>query len=333
MGSIFLHSWWRSSSTYFWQKFRPSPQFIAYYEPLSEGHAIGAPGSREDFLAGSPELWDSNHPPLGSRGYFAEYVPLYRAGTLPVLAANQIYGSFLLDPGDDCPSVERQFRVLAEAAEAAGCRAVFGCVRSLGRIAWLKQRLGGFHLLILRDPIDLWCAMQRQHYMANNDYFVPTSLLIAAKLAARPGLRPLFQPLDFLGIVGGGYQMEIRWMRRIVPLIVPVVAYEAFFTAWLLCVLRNAAAADLVADIGSFALAGERSRIARALEAEAGVALSFDDWQPPAHTGETRRALLSAETRVVRRLGSPDRERLAALAGRGDATLPTLRRLACCEAD
>jgi hypothetical protein len=330
MDPIFLHSWWRSSSTYFWLKFRRQSDCLAYYEPLHEGHAVEFTERDDAFFEDGPDGWDSGHPAIGPSGYFQEYRLLYDKRKLPRLAAAEIYGQFLLDPRAACPSVEKHVRVLVDHARRETLRPVLSFVRSFGRIAWLKQRFGGRHVLILRDPIDVWCAMARHQAMADNAFFIPTSLLIASKLALREEFRPLFGPLDLPGIEGAGLPQEKGWIRKIIPWIPPVTAYEVFFTAWVLCLARNGPATDVIIDVGSVHEIEAQGRLNAALANFGLPALDFADWRPPAHETATRRAFLAAELRVVERLSPEDGaalDRFLDGARKSDGDLPTLTRL------
>lgn len=69
---IIFHGFWRSSSTYFWSKFRELPEAVAYYEPF-HGSLSGAVCDRSN----SSLEWNSRHP--RSVDYFREIVAGYRS--------------------------------------------------------------------------------------------------------------------------------------------------------------------------------------------------------------------------------------------------------------
>ena len=68
-GSIFLHSGFRSGSTWFWHRFREARGTLAYYEPFHEKLAQLSLAHVSEF---GPQHWPSGHPELAAP-YFAEY--------------------------------------------------------------------------------------------------------------------------------------------------------------------------------------------------------------------------------------------------------------------
>ncbi len=64
---VFLHGFWRSSSTYFWNKFKYLNDTVAFYEPFHEILDINL----EDFPSNSSKDCESNHPNVSN--YWKEY--------------------------------------------------------------------------------------------------------------------------------------------------------------------------------------------------------------------------------------------------------------------
>src|SRR5271154_6526549 len=73
---IFLHSAYRSGSTWFWNRFRVCASAYAYSEPLNVNLATLTP---ESIAGDRPDLWPSGHP-ADIRPYNAEYEPLIAPG-------------------------------------------------------------------------------------------------------------------------------------------------------------------------------------------------------------------------------------------------------------
>jgi hypothetical protein len=69
---LVFHGFWRSSSTYFWSKFRGLPEVLAYYEPF-HGVLSGPVSERGDSSSG----WNSRHP--RESDYFREIISGYRS--------------------------------------------------------------------------------------------------------------------------------------------------------------------------------------------------------------------------------------------------------------
>ena len=70
---VFIHSSWRTSSTWVWLKFRQLPETMSYYEPF---HGLLAKRTRAEAQSIDYRSWDSNHPP--GDPYGLEYLPLIR---------------------------------------------------------------------------------------------------------------------------------------------------------------------------------------------------------------------------------------------------------------
>lgn len=140
---LYLHSSWRSSSTYVWAKFRTDPKAYCYFEPMAEHLRAATP----DVLGGVSWSY-AHHPPLDVP-YRAEFLPLLDPvdgirgfpGTGP-------YVRYRLEPGDEAPEWERYFQVLTAYAESQGRYPVFGLVRSSLRVGWFRAHLEGVHVYI-----------------------------------------------------------------------------------------------------------------------------------------------------------------------------------------
>ena len=175
MDPIFIHAWWRSSSTYVWAKLRQNESLRCYYEPLNERIAVLTPATIE----ASPEVGVSlllRHP-VQTENYFAEYRDLLASGTLgytPDLA----YARYLLRPDQSDIGLQAYLDGLISAASRAGRRPVLCFCRTQMRSAWIKSTFGGVHVAQIRNPLDQWASFQV------NPYFVQKMVCIALGLRA-----------------------------------------------------------------------------------------------------------------------------------------------------
>jgi hypothetical protein len=158
---VFVHAWWRSSSTYVWSKLRQNPGLCCYYEPLHERIA----SLDKEAVSASPESTISvalRHP-VADRNYFAEYFDFPTspvARYLPQLA----YDRYLLRAGDDDPALHAYINALVTTAAEAGKRPVLCFCRSQMRSAWMKRHFGGIHLAQIRNPASQWASFQVSPY-------------------------------------------------------------------------------------------------------------------------------------------------------------------------
>src|SRR5262249_21651673 len=176
---IFIHAWWRSSSTYVWAKLRQEKSFRCYYEPLNERLAALEPGA----IAASPEagMSQSLRHPVQAENYFAEYSKLIAAGSLGY-SRDLAYARYLLRPEQADNALKRYLDGLISAAAGARQTAVLCFCRSQMRSAWMRRSFGGLHVAQIRNPFDQWASFQV------HPYFTRRLLDIARRLRAmHPG--------------------------------------------------------------------------------------------------------------------------------------------------
>lgn len=154
---IFIHSAPRTSSTWFWGKFRGFPSTRCYYEPFNEELAWL---SRDRASVIDAASWDSRHPPTDP--YYLEYIPLLRKAG----------GARLFDPamtlqwfmplgglrGELRKDERRYLSLLVRHADRAGKQPVFGCTRTLGRLWAIKNTFGGLHVFLHRNLWRQWIS-------------------------------------------------------------------------------------------------------------------------------------------------------------------------------
>ena len=159
---IFIHSSFRTSSTWLWQKFRTQQDTLCFYEPHNEFllHA-----DAETMLSRTPENWASGHP--GSAPYFAEYMPLLsEGGIVQGMDPTIPYASYVSPEGPlaDITDVNQNYlSLLVDHARSCNKRAVIGCTRSIGRVAGIRRALGGTHIFMYRPLLSQWLSYVEQH--------------------------------------------------------------------------------------------------------------------------------------------------------------------------
>jgi len=170
---VFLHSAFRSGSTWFWNCFREARGTCAYYEPFHESKMSL---TAEDIATDTSEGWESGHPLL-SRPYNTEYLGLLRPGG--GVANYKEHFAYL----GYYRVVDEERRVYLETlvkhASLQRKVPVLGFKRSLGRVAGIKAQCGGIHIVTLRNPWDQWASLVTQARRGNR-YFGVRLHLIAA---------------------------------------------------------------------------------------------------------------------------------------------------------
>lgn len=171
-GPIFVHSSFRTASTWIWQKLRAVPHVTAYYEVFNEG--LGH--FRKCDVGGlSMSTWASKHP--AAAPYFLEYLALLQeGGGLPAFDASLPYDRFI-PAGGTAGTLSLEERVhldsLIQAARHNGKIPVLTCTRTLGRASAIGKACGGTSILIVRNLFHQWASYSGQA-ARGNPYFLET---------------------------------------------------------------------------------------------------------------------------------------------------------------
>ncbi|MDO6413668.1 hypothetical protein Q4F19_04665 [Sphingomonas sp. BIUV-7] len=183
--AIFVHSSFRTGSTWLWSLFRTNTKFCAYYEIFNEYLATLS----LDTLNHSHDKWNSHHPPTAP--YFIEFAPLiaadggvchYESGMALArfFPAKDEIGDPVLSDAERCYTAS-----LINAAHVAGRVPVLSCTRSLARIGALKRAHGGLHIALVRPLLAQWFSYSDQ-FAAGNDYFLRSVLTTVFSTSADP---------------------------------------------------------------------------------------------------------------------------------------------------
>ncbi len=169
---VFVHSSFRSSSTWLWSKLRATPHTAAYYEIFNEGLAhidvrvaVGL----------NQEGWASGHPP--GAPYFLEFLPLLQqAGGIEGFHESMGLVSFIPAAGleGELTAAERIYvdRLITN-ARANWKIPVLCDTRTLGRARAMRSAFGGRTVFCHRNLFHQWASYAGQA-MAGNPYFLHT---------------------------------------------------------------------------------------------------------------------------------------------------------------
>ncbi len=273
MTAIFLHSGWRTGSTYVWSKFREAPGTLAFYEPFHE--LLGTHAGRILTFRSDPET--SHHPPL-AQPYFAEYLPLIDGDGVRHFEAGFSYRRFFLDPEDSDPGLERYVGQLVELGAESGLIPVLGFSRSLGRAGWLKHRFESVNILVRRDPRAQWASILHQRNRHQLSYFLINQFLICGQNRDHPLIRPLIGVYDIPLVQTSSVNHDIAIYQRLFEEIGDSTGYLVFYYLWLVTQAQARPHADLVIDVDRLATdPAHRAATTEAIARETGLTLSFED--------------------------------------------------------
>ena len=281
--SIFLHGGWRCGSTYLWNKFRELSNVTAFYEPFSE---MLASYTSADILEDVPTAWDSRHPTL-DRPYAAEYLPLIGERGVPLFSDSFAVQRYFV--GRDEPLFERDYLGLLIAhASRRSNHAVLGFSRSLGRVRAIKRQFRGFHVVLMRDPLQQWLSCRSYRMRSGSAYFELCHFLILAlapegSLAARAArLLNLPTPPE------GSFKQQLKFMRSRFRRLDDELSYRVFLTVYALSYLHALPEADMIIDMDQLAQSEYAAATSAAIAARTGLKVDFQDCSMPSHKTDCR---------------------------------------------
>lgn len=280
--AVYLHGGWRCASTYVWTRFRASPLTTCFYEPFAERLAHS---SAKRIGRDTARGWDSRHPAL-SAPYRSEYLPLLRSLRRGVRGYHEPLALARYFPRGDLASERAYLARLIAHAHERGTRPVLGFSRSLGRAAALKHTLGGYHIVIRRDPRQQWLSCRSYREQGALSYFELCHLLILALAPPDSPAGALAQRLKLPAPPPWAFTLK-RQMHALHESLRPwsdELSYRAFIGVYLLSHARAAPVADLVLDMDRLGrCAAHRDEVSARILARTGIAVDFSDCAVPSH--------------------------------------------------
>lgn len=270
--AIFIHAWFRSSSTYIWSKLRQNESLLCYYEPLHESiSGLTAASSAE--APNATFLRSMRHPAL-AEGYFREYGDLVRSGVLRG-CQGLAYDRYLLQPDQPDDKLRDYFQTLLASAFWKNRRAALCFCRSQMRCGWMKQAFGGKHVAQIRNPIDQWKSFQV------NPYF-PRMLLVTA-LSLRAAFPAAFAHVPTFEAAAreiterrGSFSAAIPHSR-----LPPSELTAIFLLIWLASTWQAVACCDGVLDVDRIAADPDYRDECGRWFTSIGAPINLSDWASP----------------------------------------------------
>jgi hypothetical protein len=276
--AVFLHAGWRCASTYVWSRFRRNGSTTGFYEPFGESLSRCSP---KRIGRQTPQGWNSRHPPL-TLPYAAEYCPLLRPLVKGVPGYRKDFALARYFPTQ--PGVGPESRYLSRLIRHARCRgthAVFGFSRSLARAPALKQALGGYHIVVRRNPLQQWLSCRSYRDEVPLAYFELSHFLI---LALAPAGTPAHRFAGMLGLprLPRGLDRQYKHLHTALHPWSEELSYRAFTAVSLLSHGAAEAAADLVLDVDRLARSPQyRNAVGARILADVGLGIDFNDCRLP----------------------------------------------------
>lgn len=232
---IFIHSLFRSGSTYLFKVFRRSPAgYWCYQEPLHEIALFcrDNPSGLQD--EGEEQVQMLRHPAL-DHSYFkelAEAWPIWKE----VINDFIIYDAYFSGRDEDI-GID-YWKALARAAKG---RPVFQECRTSGRIEAIKKQIDGKHIYLWRNPWDQWWSYKVTPY-----FDVANQLIVHARhapLSLRCMLAELNPPCYERSDLAGSFTFYNE------KPVTSEQSYLIFYHLWCLALREGSVHADLMLNI------------------------------------------------------------------------------------
>lgn len=217
---VFVHSLFRSGSTYFYNALKRTGKFHVYHEPMHE--IIASLSSSWSELNGRQDQLKSTlrHDFLIG-GYFDEFSNLL-PGINNTFDTKFSFGHYFMEAYDTSPELKAYIDLLVNEAPKPP---VLQCTRTSGRIAWLKENYKSNHIFLLRNPWGQWYSYKVDSYIAT------TPLIIYSQDNLPEVLQAIFEASGALPLMDCESQDEI--VHNFKCPLPPVQDYFLFFGLWL----------------------------------------------------------------------------------------------------
>ena len=246
---LFIHSLFRTGSTYLWNRLRGLSRTYCFYEPFHP-QLLYLDSRESDPWGTSPSGTESiHHPPL-DRGRFAEYWPLLIPG---VRGVPGFHKSFSFTDFCDTGIQPRQRDYIHGLLEAAGSRVpVLQFNRSALRIAWFKKNWpDGLHVYLYRNFRNQYISGETQWEEQRQDIFQVMDLLVAGLHHDKAFFEPLNRHVHLQAFPGRTHSEEEAAYRAVLSAYSPEERYLISAYIWYTTLAENTIHADFLLNIDS----------------------------------------------------------------------------------
>lgn len=242
---IFIHSLFRTGSTYIWNKFRQNPNYYCYYEPF---HEILAGVNLENIEYALTKNYDRvKHPPL-TRYYLYEYKPLLGNGRsgVPYFKKSFSFDEFCNNGIN--PDLREYIDYLIDGA--GDNVPVLQFNRSALRVKWFKQNYpNSLNIYLARNPRDQWKSYVELYKRSNYTGFFLMDLIIAGMNKDKNNFLLLANHLPLLRYNNDQQEKENDFYRVLLNCYSEEEKYFIFYYTWFRAMVENVLNADFILNI------------------------------------------------------------------------------------
>ncbi len=236
---IFIHSLFRTGSTYIWSKFRANSDYKCYYEPF-HNELLGI--TKEGLVTVDKDALEFNKHPYQDKHYFYEY-----SDFIDDVGVNNFKERFVVQEfcynGDNI-SLKKYIDMLLHGDKVP----VLQFNRSSLRTKWFVNNYPeSTNIYLYRNARDNFMSYER-YLSLDNPFFSAMSLLVIISQLRQPVFKWLSDYIKFPSITGS-IEDDIDICGNEVADMSVVDRYLIFYTIWYTSLVFNARYADFCLDI------------------------------------------------------------------------------------
>lgn len=238
---IFIHSLWRTGSTYIWSKFRQNKNCYCYYEPFNELLLNSQRSALDTLFCNVAERMSHS---MLEKEYFYES-PLLKEGGNAFFRKSFPYDDYCLSEDQQHPKLKRYIKYLVDHAYSKNRTPVMQFCRSSLRAKWLKKNFKSVNIYLLRFPRAQW----KSYLSASEKYFDPATFLIAGKNRFSNLIKPLLDVVAVPYFDNDDIVKELKFYSDKLGEYSLQERYFVFYYIWLVSLLEVIPLCDLIIDM------------------------------------------------------------------------------------
>lgn len=242
---IFIHSMFRTGSTYLWSKFRKNDRYYCYYEPLHHVLTQVTPENIDEMLTRD---FEAVHHPVLESYYLQEYIPLLKENQIGVPFFKKEFSYDQFCNNNENPQLIEYIDSLIK--YPIGKIPVLKFNRTAFRAKWFKQFYkNALNLYLIRSPRDQWQSYIELHKRtAYHDFFLMDLLAVNANYN-HPDFAPLSKIVPLFPFNNSNPEKEFLFYKHLLPNYSEEERYFIFYYIWFDALLKNIINSDFIVDI------------------------------------------------------------------------------------
>jgi hypothetical protein len=242
---IFIHSLFRTGSTYIWNKFRQNKNYYCYYEPF---HPSMIKINRNSIKNALTLDYKSVHHPRIEKYYLMEYKNFLKGGKIGVPFFKKSFAFDEFCNLDENPDLKHYIDFLIQGAGSKIALCQFN--RTAFRVKWFQQYYpNSFNIYLIRSPRDQWQSYVELYKRTRYIPFFALDLLIVSKNLDRDSFLSISKHLPFFEFNADNLDWEIIFYKTIVDSYSMEEQYFVFYYLWFKAFVENVLHSDLCINI------------------------------------------------------------------------------------